>query len=69
MKNLPQMISTKDILYICDMFNWHLVTAKKIETYMTQVTDKNASNKLSDLCNFHYETCEELIKLLESGGN
>lgn len=30
MEKIPNMISTKDLSYISDMFNWHLVAAKKI---------------------------------------
>ena len=49
MNKLPEMISTKDLMYICDMFNWHLVTAKKIEHYSLHVTDKDCSKKLESI--------------------
>ena len=69
MKNLPSMISSKDLMYICDMFNWHLITAKKLEVYALQVMNKECTKKIEDLCKLHYNVCEDLIDLLESGGN
>ena len=66
MKNLPEMISTKDLMYVCDMFNWHLVAAKKLTLYSEYVTDKECSKKIDELCKLHYNICEDLINLLES---
>ena len=31
MKNIPEMISTKDIAYIKDMFNWNYILFKKYD--------------------------------------
>ena len=66
LKNLPKMISTKDLMYICDMFNWHLVAAKKMDSYALQVNDKECIKKINELATLHYQTCEDLIKFLES---
>ena len=67
MKKTPKMISTKDISYICDMFNWHLVAAKKLETYLGQAQDTNCIRKIDELCQMHYDACTKLVNLLESG--
>ena len=66
MKNLPKMISTKDLMYVCDMFNWHLLAAKKLTFYLDYVTDEECTKKIDDLCKLHYKVCEDLINLLES---
>ena len=34
MKNVPEMISTKDSAYIKDMFNWNFVAMKKFDDYL-----------------------------------
>ena len=66
MNNLPNIISTKDLMYICDMFNWHLVAAKKLTFYSAHVTNEDCIKKLDELTKMHYKVCEDLINLLES---
>ena len=34
MKNVPNEISTKDLQYIKDMFNWNFVAMKKFDDYI-----------------------------------
>ena len=67
MKNLPKMISSKDLMYICDSFNWHLLAAKKFEQYVPQVVDSDCEQKLNNLIEMHYQVCHDLIALLEGG--
>ena len=66
MKRIPKMISTKDMMYISDMFNWHLVAAKKLELYITEVECEDCLDKINSLCKMHYEICNTLLKHLES---
>ncbi len=67
MEKIPNMISTKDLSYISDMFNWHLVAAKKYEYYLNQCEDQQCVKKLEELYDLHYSICNDLINLLESG--
>ena len=69
MKKVPKMISTKDLSYISDMFNWHLIAAKKMECYAEMIEDDECLDKINALCKMHYDTCNTLCDLLESGGN
>lgn len=69
MKKVPNMISTKDLSYITDMFNWHIVAAEKFELYLNQVEDEECSKKLNELCDLHRGICADLIELLEGGDN
>ena len=64
MKKVPTMISTKDLMYISDMFNWHLVVAKKIDSYLSVIEDENCLTKLDELSKIHNDACSSLIKLL-----
>lgn len=66
MKKVPNMISTKDLSYISDMFNWHLVAAKKYENYLNQMQDEDCLKKIEELYNLHNDICQDLINLLES---
>lgn len=67
MEKVPNMISTKDLSYISDMFNWHFVAAQKFEHYLEQVEDETCSKKLNDLCDMHRQICINLLDLIESG--
>ena len=67
MKKVPEMISTKDLMYIGDMFNWHFIAAKKLELYLGDVNDEEIVSKIEDLTNMHYKACEKLIDLLKGG--
>ncbi len=69
MKNVPEMISTKDIAYIKDMFNWNFVAMKKFEDYSVNVENEEIAKKLDTLIDMHFSNCNTLVKLLESGDN
>mgnify|MGYP001859494122 FL=1 len=65
MKNVPEMISTKDSAYIKDMFNWNFVAMKKFDNYIENVEDEEIVKKLNNLADMHFQNCNTLIKLLE----
>lgn len=67
MEKVPNMISTKDLLYISDMFNWHIIAAKKFELFLSEVQDENCTKILNNLCDIHYQICADLTELLEEG--
>ena len=51
MQNVPNIISTKDLSYICDMFNWNFTTAKKALNYSNNVTDNEIKEELLNILN------------------
>ena len=65
MKNVENMISTKDAAYIKDMFNWNFVAMKKFDNYIENVEDEEIVKKLNNLADMHFQNCNTLIKLLE----
>ncbi len=64
MENIPQMISTKDLSFIEDMFNWHFVICKKAYDYSELVTDTDISKHMKEAAKKHEKICENLIKML-----
>ena len=64
MNKVPDMISTKDLLYISDAFEWNLTACKKAQQYAECVIDKNISKELGNISNMHRKICDDLIKLL-----
>ena len=47
MKQIPNIISTKDLSYLEDMFNWHFTICKKAYMYSEEVEDEIISRYLS----------------------
>ena len=64
MKNVPEMISTKDSAYIKDMFNWNFVAMKKFDNYSENVENEEIIKELISLADMHFQNCNTLIKLL-----
>lgn len=64
MEKVPNIISTKDLSYIEDMFNWHFLLCKKAYSYSDIVCDETISNHMIEVAKKHEKICEKLIKLL-----
>lgn len=65
MNTVPKMISTKDLDYICDMFNWNFTACKKAYHFAQECTDKDVANILNEAAAMHKEHCQFLISLLQ----
>ncbi len=65
MKKVPDIISTKDLSYIEDMFNWHFCLCKKCETYSSLTEDETISEYFLEIKKRHEKICQKLIKILE----
>lgn len=64
MKEVPNIISTKDLSYIKDMLSWNLVMAKKSKEYLKLVGDKDVKGllkKVNEVHKSHYEMLLEII--------
>ena len=64
MKEVPNIISTKDLSYIKDMLSWNLVMAKKSQEYLKLVGDKDVKEllkKVNEVHKSHYEMLLEII--------
>lgn len=64
MKQVPDMISTKDLSYLEDMFNWHFGIAKKAYSYSLIVEDKTIAEFLLEVSKKHKKICEKIVKKL-----
>lgn len=64
MKQVPNMISTKDLSYLEDMFNWHFIICKKAYYYGSLDIDEDIINFFNEVYKKHKMICEKIIKLL-----
>ena len=66
MKQVPNIISTKDLLNLTDMFNWHFNIVKKAYNYSDLCKDEEISDFIKDVGKQHLKICEKILKKLES---
>ncbi len=69
MQNVPNIISTKDLSYICDMFNWNFTMSKKALNYSNNVTDSEIKDELLNIFDMHKKICNQLLNILNGGQN
>lgn len=67
MQTVPVMISTKDLAYLSDMFEWNFTTSKIANHYSKEVQDEKIKNFILKVAKMHKENCEKCIQML--GGN
>ena len=65
MNKVPEMISTKDIAYIADIFEWNFIVCKKAHEFSKMVCDKEIKNELEKVSSLHKDICDNLLKILE----
>ena len=65
MKEVPNIISTKDLSYIKDMLVWNLVMVKKSKEYLKLVSDRDVKDVLKRVSDVHKGHYEVLIGILE----
>lgn len=65
MKEVPNIISTKDLAYIEDMLNWNYTLIKKANFYKSLVTDKEIKKFMEKVVKEHKKSYEKLLTILE----
>lgn len=65
MKKIPCMISSKDIFYVKDIFNWNMNAYCKINYYLDSVKDEDVCKEFKKLSKMHLNNCKLIVNLLE----
>ncbi len=65
MNEPPVMISTKDLSYISDMFEWSFTAGKTANHFKDEVIDEEIKSILNEITIMHKNICHNLINLLE----
>lgn len=63
----PKMVSTKDLAYIKDMFNWNDTLRLKLNYFIEECFDDDLCPYLQEAANITTNNVKKLKKLLESG--
>lgn len=64
MKEVPKMISTKDLAYLEDMMNWNMIFSKKCHMYKDLITDNEIKKFVNSVAKMHTEHYEKLLNIL-----
>lgn len=62
----PNVISTKDLLYLTDMMSWNLLALKKAHFYAGQVQVQGLSQSLDEIGQMHQRHYMKILGHLES---
>lgn len=65
MKETPNIISVKDLLYIEDMLNWNFIMNKKIYSFLECVDDEEVKNILIKAKKMHFKHYRKLLNILQ----
>lgn len=64
MKTVPVMISTKDLAYLSDMFEWNFTASKVAFHYSQEVQQEEIQKFIVKVAKIHKENCEKCIQML-----
>lgn len=67
METVPNIISTKDLAYLSDMFHWNFVAAKEINHFKNEVKDESIKEILEDALRMHTVHCKFILTILQGG--
>lgn len=67
MNTVPNIIGTKDLSYLEDMFGWNLNASKKAHHFSEESTDMDVKTCLKEAAMMHAEHCRKLASILEKG--
>ncbi len=67
MKKVPYMISTKDLAYIIDIFNWNITISKRLDVYLKTCKDEEVCKEFTKLKKLHLKVCNDMTNLLKDG--
>lgn len=65
MEQVPAIISTKDLSYLSDMFEWNFVAAKKALHYSNEVTNEEIKKELDKVYKMHEKHLKKILELLQ----
>ena len=66
MSEPPQIITTKDLLYLQDALSWELLASKKAHHFAAESQDPQVRQQLEHLASVHQQHYQTLLKHLQA---
>ena len=67
--SVPNIISSKDLDYLSDMFNWNYGAYKSSLNASNSVTDESLSNLLLKASNIFHSNMSKVLNIIQGGNN
>ena len=64
MEQVPAIISTKDLSYLSDMFEWNFIAAKKALHYSSQVQNEELKKEFDKVYKMHEKHLKKILEIL-----
>ncbi|MEG1009978.1 MAG: hypothetical protein RSF67_09255 [Clostridia bacterium] len=58
-------LSTKDLSYICDMFNWNLNIYNVCNEYLECISDEELIRTVNNIKTMHLNSCNDFLKVIK----
>lgn len=68
-EQVPDIISSKDLDYLEDMFNYNYLGYKKIVNYIDMINNLEIEEIMEKAGNTFNENMQEILAILKRGGN
>ena len=66
---VPNIISSKDLDYLSDMFNWNYIAYKKTNSFSNQINDNMIKEIFDKASNTFHGNMSKILNILSNGGN
>ncbi len=66
---VPNIISSKDLDYLSDMFNWNYGAYKSSLNASNSVTDEELNNLLLKTSNIFHSNMSKVLNIIQGGNN
>lgn len=66
---VPNVISCKDLDYLCDMFNWNYISYKKTCFAKESIENNNLKEMLEKAINTFHKSIQNILNILNNGGS
>ena len=64
-EEVPNIISGKDLNYLCDIYNWNFNASKLAKHFSTEVTDEEIKALLEKIAGTHKEHAKAVLNILQ----
>lgn len=65
MEQVPAIISTKDLSYLSDIFEWNFIACKKALHYSNKVVEEEIKKELDKIYKMHENHLKKILELLQ----
>jgi len=66
---VPNIIGSKDLDYLSDMFNWNYIAYKKSVNFLDKITDNEIKEIFSKTSNVFHGNLSKVLNILNGGNN